>query len=237
MESFGQCTSDKSAVSLEIVVEDERIKILYEDEGCVVVAKPPCMLTHGHPRFPNEVSLIERIQKQLSREMYIVHRLDRGASGCLLISKYPRRVQKYKEALQYGVKSYLALCRGVYKGISPQVCTNPMKVKGVSKEASSRIQCLAIMDEPRCSLFFVQPHTGRYHQVRRHLRDQTHPILGDSEHGDSKVNRWWREHMGLKRLALHSYSIAWEGFFVSCPLFHDHHDMYTRLNLIPYVKK
>ena len=47
-------------------------------------------------------------------------------------------------------------------------------------------------------------------------------FLGDSEHGDSKVNRWWREHMGLERLALHAYSIAWDGFFVSCPLFEDH---------------
>ena len=222
---------------MEAVVEDRPIQILYEDEGCVVVAKPPCMLTHGHPRFPNEISLIDRIQNQLKRDLYIVHRLDRGASGCLLISKHPKAVQQYKEALQNGVKSYLALCRGVYKGISPKVCTNPMKVKGVFKEASSRIQCLATMDEPRCSLFFVQPHTGRYHQVRRHLRDQTHPILGDSEHGDSKINRWWRENMGLQRLALHAYSIAWDGFFVRCPLFEDHRTMYARLRLKMYEKK
>jgi len=219
------------------VVEAPEVQILYEDEGCVVVAKPPCMLTHGHPRFPNEVSLIERIQDQMQREMFIVHRLDRGASGCLLISKSSTRVQGYKECLKRGVKSYLALCRGVYKGGSPIVCTNPMKVNGVLKEASSRIQCLATMEEPRCSLFFVQPHTGRYHQVRRHVRDQTHPILGDSEHGDSKINRWWRAHMGLKRLALHAYSIAWDDFFVSCPLFEDHCALYTRLELIPYWKR
>ena len=131
----------------------------------------------------------------------------------------------------------MALCRGVYKGESPKICTNPMKVKGVFKEASSRIQCLATMDEPRCSLFFVQPHTGRYHQVRRHVRDQTHPILGDSEHGDSKINRWWRENMGLQRLALHAYSIAWDGFFVRCPLFEDHRTMYARLRLKMYEKK
>ena len=195
------------------------------------------MLTHGHPRFPNEISLITHIQEQLQRQMYIVHRLDRGASGCLLISKTARRVQQYKESLQHGTKSYLALCRGVYKGVSPKVCTNPMKVRGVRKEASSRIQCLATMDDPRCSLFFVQPHTGRYHQVRRHLRDQTHPILGDSEHGDSKVNRWWRENMGLQRLGLHAYSIAWNGFFVCCSLFDDHRDMYAQLDLKTYKEQ
>ena len=200
------------------------------------MAKPPRVLTHGHPRFPNEISIISRIQHQLGRDMYIVHRLDRGASGCLLISKDPKRVQHYKDSLKRGTKSYLALCRGVYKGFSPILCTKPMKVKGVSKEASSQIQCLATMEDPRCSLFFVQPQTGRYHQVRRHLRDQNHPILGDSEHGDSKINRWWRENMGLQRLALHAYSIAWDQFFVCCPLFKDHRDMFSRLKLTPYEK-
>ena len=210
MEPFGQYSSDKSPVSLEAMV---MIDILYEDDGCVVVAKPPRLLTHGHPRFPEEISLIERVQTQLQRKMYIVHRLDRGASGCLLISKEPQLVQGYKKKLQEGRKSYIALCRGVYQGDSPIVCSNPMNVKGVRKEASSRIQCLATIENPRSSLFFVQPYTGRYHQVRRHLRDYTHPILGDSEHGDSKVNRWWRENMGLERLALHAYSIACDDFF------------------------
>jgi tRNA pseudouridine65 synthase len=228
MEPFGKYSSDKSPVSLEAMVT---IDILYEDDGCVVVAKPPRLLTHGHPRFPEEISLIERVQTQLQRKMYIVHRLDRGASGCLLISKEPQLVQGYKKKLQEGRKSYIALCRGVYRGDSPIVCSNPMNVKGVRKEASSRIQCLATIENPRSSLFFVQPHTGRYHQVRRHLRDYTHPILGDSEHGDSKVNRWWRENMGLERLALHAYSIACGDFFVSCPLFDDHKLLYQRLDI------
>ena len=79
MEPFGKYSSDKSPVSLEAMVT---IDILYEDDGCVVVAKPPRLLTHGHPRFPEEISLIERVQTQLQRKKYIVHRLDRGASGC-----------------------------------------------------------------------------------------------------------------------------------------------------------
>lgn len=234
MESFGAYISNQSIVSLEAMVGVDHIDVLYEDTGCVVVAKPPRLLTHGHPRFPQEVSLIERIQEQLQRKMYIVHRLDRGASGCLLISKHSHLVQAYKSKLKEGTKSYIALCRGVYRGASPIVCTNSMKVKGVLKEASSRIQCLATMKEPRSSLFFVQPKTGRYHQVRRHLRDYTHPILGDSEHGDSKVNRWWRTELGLERLALHAYSISWDRNFVSCPFFDDHIQLYKHLKMHPF---
>jgi tRNA pseudouridine65 synthase len=207
------------------------ITILYEDEGCIVVAKPPQLLTHGHPRFPHEISLIERIQEQCRRSLYIVHRLDRGASGCLLISKDPTRVQSYKDQLHDGQKTYIALSRGVYRGESPIVVTNPMKVKEIHKEAESYVQCLERIVNPRSSLFLVRPKTGRYHQVRRHLRDLTHPILGDSEHGDSKVNRWWRENMGLKRLALHAYSIRFSDRFVCCPIFPDQQDLFMRISI------
>jgi tRNA pseudouridine65 synthase len=53
----------------------------------------------------------------------------------------------------------------------------------------------------------AEPETGRWHQVRRHLRDVSHPILGDSTHGDTRVNRWWRETYGLRRLGLHCFSL------------------------------
>ena len=52
------------------------------------------------------------------------------------------------------------------------------------------------------------PHTGRAHQIRRHAQALSMPIIGDSAHGDSKVNRWWRQERGLDRLALHCLSIA-----------------------------
>ena len=207
------------------------IEILFEDEGCVVVAKPPQLLTHGHPRFPNEVSLIERMQQQCGMPLYIVHRLDRGASGCLLISKSPERVAAYKTGLQEGRKQYIALSRGVYRGESPFLVQNPLKIKGEYKESESIVSCVATKEEPRCSLFWVEPKTGRFHQVRRHLRDLTHPILGDSEHGDSKVNRWWRENMGLKRLFLHAYSLQCLHVSVHCPIFVDQQELLMDLSL------
>ena len=108
---------------------------------------------------------------------------------------------------------------------------NPMKVKGVHKEAESHVRCIETIKEPRSSLFVIRPKTGRYHQVRRHLRDLTHPILGDSEHGDSKVNRWWRENMDLKRLALHAYSIRFSDRVVRCPIFPDQQDLLQRLSI------
>ena len=207
------------------------IDILFEDENCVVVAKPPQLLTHGHPRFPNEVSLIERIQKQCGMPLFIVHRLDRGASGCLLISKHPELVAQYKHGLMVGRKEYIALSRGCYRGVSPILVDKPLKIKGEYKDSESLVSCIGIKEEPRCSLFWVQPKTGRFHQVRRHLRDLTHPILGDSEHGDSRVNRWWRENMGLQRLFLHAYSLNCLDISVQCPVFPDQQRLLERVSL------
>lgn len=57
------------------------------------------------------------------------------------------------------------------------------------------------------SIVLCQPETGRTHQIRRHAYSIGHPVLGDSQHGDSKVNRAWRLERGLDRLALHCLSI------------------------------
>lgn len=56
------------------------------------------------------------------------------------------------------------------------------------------------------SLLLCRPRTGRIHQIRRHLvKGLNSPIIGDTEHGDSRVNRFWRETIGLDRLALHCW--------------------------------
>jgi len=213
-----------------------QIEILYEDPNCIVVAKPPQLLTHGHPRFPKEKSLITRVQEQCGYPLYIVHRLDRGASGCLLIAKHPHVVAGYKEQLRQGVKTYLAVSRGLYRGNTDLWVENPMKVNGVYKEARSYVRFLGGIGDPRCSFFLVQPQTGRFHQVRRHVRDLSHPILGDSEHGDSKINRWWRENMGLQRLALHAVSIDIKEITVQCPLFPDQQVLFSKLSCWSEVK-
>ena len=56
------------------------------------------------------------------------------------------------------------------------------------------------------TLILCRTRTGRTHQIRRHLQKGLNaPIIGDSEHGDSRVNRFWRETIGLDRLALHCW--------------------------------
>ena len=63
------------------------------------------------------------------------------------------------------------------------------------------------MASPRAlSLLEVEPYTGRYHQIRRHVKHLGHPLIGDSNYGRTELNRAFRASVGLARLALHA---AW----------------------------
>ncbi len=98
----------------------------------------------------------------------------------------------------------------------------PIKIDGIEKEAQTDFFFLSSMnldDEgtgdditegpyvtKSLSLLLCRPKTGRTHQIRRHaVRALQSPIIGDSEHGDSRVNRFWRERIGFNRLGLHCF--------------------------------
>lgn len=176
------------------------LTILYQDQRIVIIDKPAGILVHSHPRFPNEIPLVQRLRAQLNHPVWPVHRLDRQTSGILIFALSPEFVEPMAEALRQGQKIYWAFTRGCFPHANPVIVDTPIQ----GKEAQSIVRCLATHPDPRCSLLEVKPQTGRNHQVRRHVRDLHHPILHDGDHGDSRVNRWWREHMGLSRLALHA---------------------------------
>lgn len=124
-------------------------------------------------------------------------------------------------------KEYIALMRGDWKrkfGEKKEIVIDkPLTVKGLSKEAKTVFRILAsspgtevkdaktsdsIFYSPSaCSLVLCIPETGRTHQIRRHAHSMGFPIIGDSEHGDSKINRWWRQNRNLNRLFLHCLSL------------------------------
>ncbi|HEY9785406.1 MAG TPA: pseudouridine synthase, partial [Candidatus Obscuribacterales bacterium] len=60
----------------------------------------------------------------------------------------------------------------------------------------------------RWSLIKVRPLTGRLHQIRRHLKHLSHPIVGDVRYGKGEINRMFRESYGLHRLCLHAYKLT-----------------------------
>ncbi len=184
------------------------LEVLARGGQWAVVVKPSGLPVHRSAMVRERDTLVRLARRALGAEVSPVHRLDRATSGCLLLSLDPGATGALHRALVEGRKRYLAFVRGEIRSRDPMLIANPMKdPDGVTKEARTRATPIASCAEPRSSLVLAEPETGRWHQVRRHLRDVSHPILGDSTHGDSRVNRWWREQYGLRRLGLHCLSL------------------------------
>ncbi len=210
--------------------------VLMEGDGWVAVAKPPGVLVHSHPRFPTERPMLQRVRDHFGRRVWPVHRLDRQASGCLIFAFESGLVKPLAEGLACGEKTYLSLVRGFFLPTEPVTVETPIKESGKLYPSRSVVQLIARCRDPRCSLLWVRPETGRRHQVRRHVRDLNHPILHDGDHGDSRVNRWWREERGLSRLALHALAISFHDQHgihhqIHCPIFEDHLKVFRQLPL------
>jgi tRNA pseudouridine65 synthase len=184
------------------------LRTLAQGDGWIVVAKPPWMLVHRDEHTPRFAAVaLQRVRRMVQRDVYPIHRLDRQVSGCLLFATEQELAGPLSRGLTGGeaTKRYVALVRGEWKRAwEPVVVDTPMKDEnGVVREAASLVTPIVSCAEPRCSLVLVEPRTGRYHQVRRHVRDLHHPVVGDNQHGDTRVNCVWREQRGLRRIALH----------------------------------
>lgn len=177
----------------------------------MIVGKPSGLVVHRSEMGNERIAALQLVRDQLGRRVHPVHRLDRGTSGCLLFALRPELIGPLSEALRAGRKRYVALVRGHIASREPVTVDNPIKGSGGRlQEARTVLQAIASSREPRCSLVLAEPVTGRFHQIRRHIRDLSHPVLGDSTHGDTRENRRWREEYGLRRLALHCFSLEIE---------------------------
>ncbi len=207
------------------------VPILYEDDLMVAVAKPSGMFVHRSEadRSASEF-VVQNVRDQLGSFVYPVHRLDRATSGILLLAKNSESAAVLSQmfAERRIKKRYLTLVRGFTadEGIVDRPLVSS-KGRGkpaghpqtVPQDALTNYRTLARFELPfassqhpttRCSIVEALPKTGRYHQIRRHLSGLFHPIIGDSEHGDTKLNRKFIEHLGVTRLMLAAVQVEFE---------------------------
>ena len=213
------------------------LPVLAQGDRWIVVAKPPCLLVHRNWRQPRAAAALQAVRDQVGKRVYPIHRLDNQASGCLLFATERTLAGPLHASLtaEDTVKTYVAFVRGYFKSDEPVVIDKPMKDDNERlKDALSVVEFLGRSHEPRCSLLRVRPRTGRYHQVRRHVRDLTHPIIGDADHGDSRINRWWRENSMANRLGLHCIGLdmtlpCGERIEISSPLYADQYQVFSSM--------
>jgi len=182
--------------------ERDTLEVVYQDEYLVAINKPSGMPVHrgwAHDGTP----ALQQLRDQLGRYVYPVHRLDRATSGVLIFALSAEVVRDMQGLFENGSmhKRYLTLCRG--RDPNLRRVDHPLRKEGtdVKQPAVTDFRLLGCFE--RYGLYEAMPHTGRTHQIRRHLKHASHPIIGDVRYGKGEHNRIFRERFNFQRLALH----------------------------------
>lgn len=187
----------------------------YEDEYLAVIEKPAGLVVHPSPSHVGP-TLVELLADELSggddpERPGIVHRLDRGTSGLMVVARTDLAHQRLQEMIQAREikRIYRALAGGHPRSrtgtVDAPIGRDPkhrhrMAVNGASpREARTHFEVVEAL--PRDSLVELTLETGRTHQIRVHLAAIGHPLVGDSTYGG-------REDYGLERPFLHSCRLA-----------------------------
>lgn len=182
------------------------LRILYQDDSCVVVDKPSGMIVH-RGWANDEIDLLRMTRNALGRYVYPLHRLDRGASGAVLfaLNEDAARILNRSFADRSMDKRYLALTRGH----PPEhgLIDHPIPRAPGEERVSAQTEYFRIGTFERYALVVALPKTGRLHQIRRHLKHVSCPLIGDVRYGKGEHNRLFRERYALDRLALHAAAL------------------------------
>lgn len=209
--------------------------ILYHDEHLVAVSKPPGLLVHKTNVAGDRATVMNLLRNQLDTWVYPIHRLDRNTTGVLLFGLNRYMASALGELFQERTveKNYVAVARGwtAEAGVVDEPLENPSTEKAQDAETAYRRLATVELDHAvrpfataRYSLVAVTPATGRWHQIRRHLARTSHPVIGDSVHGDTHHNRLVRDTLGFRGLLLHAarlrlpHPALGEELTIDCPL-------------------
>lgn len=163
-------------------------------KGLVAVDKPPGMLViPGRATEAEEgVCVRDAVARQLGREVWVVHRIDRDTSGVLLLALDADSHRAASMAFEHGEvkKTYLALVQGVVRGPIDidlplmEARKRKMKVAPAGLVGKpSRTLVRPVETFAKATLVACEPLTGRQHQIRVHLMAKGHPLLVDHQYG------------------------------------------------------
>lgn len=189
--------------------------IIYEDENILAINKPYGLSVQDGTNIDVSIAnIIAYINQSEHKCLKLVHRIDRTTTGTLLIAKNLEssneliRMFKSKSEIK---KYYFALTIGKFQnnnGIINIPLTKDEKSDIVfkdeknGKEAITKYKVLKYSEKLDISLIQLQILTGRTHQIRVHLKEIGHPILGDF-----KYNKFKNKYISSDRIQLHSKEI------------------------------
>jgi 23S rRNA pseudouridine1911/1915/1917 synthase len=190
------------------------LEILHEDQDILVAEKPPGMLTMATDKGDIRTAyfyLTDYVRKGVAKSkkrIFIVHRLDKDASGILVFAKTEPAKYTLQSQWQDSTKKYLAVVRGRFENqidtLRSYLAENQaFKVYSTPDASRGKLALTAYAvrkETAEYSLLEIDLLTGRKHQIRVQLAESGHPIVGDKKYGE--------EGKGHARLALHAYLLS-----------------------------
>lgn len=193
-----------------IICQDYKVPILYEDQDLIAIDKPAGLLTIATSKEKEQTAyhFVNRyVQQKNHKRIFILHRLDQETSGILLFAKNETIKNWMQENWNTVVKirGYYALVEGTGMPKKGTVHTwlqetqTHLVYSSKNKTGKEAITHYEVLEESsRATLLDVHLDTGRKNQIRVHMKELGHPVLGDSKYGNPK---------NFPRLALHAYHL------------------------------
>jgi 23S rRNA-/tRNA-specific pseudouridylate synthase len=201
-------------------------KTVFQDDDCVVVDKPSGLLTMpGRGLAAAEKNLRDLLSSSLAGPVYVVHRLDRDASGLILFARNEQAHRHFSQLFGSDLpqpdpvsggmpekkdkeikKKYLAAVEGEVLEKRGEI-DKPVRAygsgrMGVGFDGKPSVTRYEVLERyKRSTLLEVELVTGRRHQIRVHMYYMKHPVIGDRLYGDQA------RQSAYPRLMLHSYSL------------------------------
>lgn len=206
------------------------LNIIYEDENIILINKPVGFLSHSaNKEYGNNVvdGMIQylyekgeynpRVEKTFRPS--ICNRLDRNTSGIIIGAKNYEVLRQINASIKAGEihKYYKTIVKGqvkeegIFEGyLAKDEELNKVKILDEEGEDTKKIltKIRVLKTINKYSLLEIELITGRTHQIRAHLSNIGHPIIGDIKYGDKSVNKYFRENYGLNSQFLHAYKIV-----------------------------
>ena len=190
------------------------LSILYEDRDILVVDKVSGLLTVITAKVRDKTAhyllneYVRRGNPKSRNRVFIVHRLDRDTSGVIVFAKNENAKRSLQEEWKGFEKKYYAVVHGrlsekegvITSSLSENRNHKMYSVADPKKGKTARTGYKVLKESTKFSLLEIDLLTGRKNQIRVHLSDKGHPVVGDKKYGVKEK--------GIKRLALHAASLT-----------------------------